>query len=124
MCAHKYVATIIVMLQLCHDYNYTHNIYSTGCINRFVRVAIDLTASTLTCRFRNNQSSVEKTCSVEYSLCGQEQVFKDERNSTLESPDWVILQFTLPSRCSCYTYTVRASNGTNTVVIEEKVDSG
>ena len=59
---------------------------------------------------------------MEYSLCNQERVFTMERNSTLEFPNRVTLQLGLPSGSDCYTYTIRASDGTSTVVVEGRVD--
>ena len=97
---------------------------TTECINRFVTVDIDPAASVLTCLFQNNHSSIETTCSVEYGKCDQEQVFKNEGNSTLESPYRVTLQLRLPSGSDCYMYTVTASDGVSTVVVVGKIGSG
>lgn len=98
------------------------HIHTTGCTNRLVTVDVDSAASTLTCQFQNDQNTVQKTCSVEYSICGQEQVFTTKGNSTLELPDRVTLQLSLPSGSNCYAYTIRASNGTSTVIVEGKMD--
>jgi hypothetical protein len=86
-------------------------------------VDINRIDSTLTCLFLGNQSSIERTCSVEYSICGQEEDFTAKGNSTLESPYMVILQLDLPGGSECYTFTVRATDGASTVAIMGKVDS-
>ena len=101
-------------------------IHSTGCTNKIVIVNFNSTASTLTCIFQNNESSIEKMCSVKYADCNQEEASKyTEGNSTLEFPDRVILQIILPSGSDCYTYTVRANDGTNnTVAVKGRVDLG
>ena len=101
-------------------------IHSIGCTSKLVTVNINSTASTLTCVFQNNESSIEKTCSVKYADCNQEEAsIYTEGNSTLEFPDRVILQIILPSGSDCYTYTVRAYDGANnTVAVEGRVDLG
>ena len=91
------------------------DIHSTGCINRFVTVTTS--NSTLTCEFLNNQSSIERTCSVEYRVCGQEEVFTSEGNSTLDVPDRVILQLSLLNGSDCYSYNVTASDGVSIVIV-------
>ena len=96
----------------------------TGCTNEFITVDIDSTTSTLTCLFQNKQNTVEKTCSVEYSLCNQDTVFTSEGNSTVEFPDRVVLKINLPSGSDCYMYTVHANDSTNTVMVEGSVDPG
>ena len=78
------------------------DIHLTGCINRFVSVTSSNFARI--CQFLNNQSPVEKTCSVEYRVCGQEEVFTSEGNSTLDTPDRVILQLSLLNGSGCYSY--------------------
>ena len=95
-------------------------IYTTGCTNDFVSVNIDLSASTLTCLFWNSWNNTTKTCSVQYSQCNQELVFIDG-NSTSNR---VVLQFDIPRRSDCYSYTVRASDGTNTVIVKDRFESG
>ena len=85
------------------------DIHSIGCTNRIVTVTGSTAA--LTCQFLSSQISVEKTCHVDYSVCGQEQIISTEGNSTLEIPNRVILQLSLPSGSDCYTYTVIASDG-------------
>ena len=59
---------------------------------------------------------------MEYSVCNQQQVFTTEGNSTLELPNRVTLQFSLPGDSDCYMYTIRASDGTNTVVVEGRMN--
>ena len=67
-------------------------IHSIACVNTFVMVDFNSAASILICQF-HNQSSVERTCSVEYNVCDQEEeVFSTEGSSTLESPGVVTLQ--------------------------------
>lgn len=61
---------------------------------------------------------------MEYSLCNQEQVFSDEGNNTLESPNRVTLQLRLPSGSDCYNYTVTASYGASTIIAEGRVNPG
>ena len=63
-------------------------------------------------------------CSIEYTLCGQEQVFSNEGNSSLEAPDRVKLQLSLPSGSDCYMYAVTASDGASTVIVVGMIDSG
>ena len=100
-------------------------ILHAGCTNEFVEVDIDLTTSSLTCLFQNNQNTAEKTCSVEYSLCThQGLVFSTEGNNTLEIPDRVTLKLNLTTGSNCYTYTVRASDGINTIVVEGRINPG
>ena len=77
------------------------HIHATGYTNEFVTVETDSTPSTLTCLFQNHQNTVEKKCSVEYSLCNQEEVLSTAENSTLEFPNQVTLQ--IPSGSDCYT---------------------
>ena len=57
-----------------------------------------------------------------YGVCSQEQVFAVEGNSTVESPDRVMLQLSLPSGTNCYTYTLTAYDGTSTAMVEGRVD--
>lgn len=65
----------------------------------------------------------QKTCSVEYGVCGQEQEYTTKGNHTSESSNRVILQLLqLPSGSSCYTYTITASDGTDTVIVKGMVD--
>ena len=96
-----------------------------ACTNRFVTVTVnaDSTTSTLTCQFHNTQNTNQRTCSAEYSVCDEEQVFTVEGNSTLESPDRVTLEISLPSESDCYTYTITAYNGSRTAMVEGKVDT-
>ena len=96
-------------------------IYSTACVNTFVTVDFNSAASTVTCQFHNH-SSVERSCSVEYSRCDQEEVFNKEGNSTLESPGVITLQLSLSNGPDCYTYRIVASDGTNIIVVEGKND--
>ena len=44
-----------------------------------------------------------------------------EENSTSESSDRVTLQLSLPSGSNCYVYTVTASDGTSTAMVEGMV---
>ena len=76
--------------------------------------------TTLTCLFWKSQSITTKTCSVQYSQCNQELAFTDG-NSTSNR---VILQFDIPRRSDCYSYAVRASDGTNTVIVKDQFESG
>ena len=94
-----------------------------GCTNEFVMVDDDPVASTLTCLFLNSPNTTTKFCSVEYGLCNQQR-FYYEGNSTLEFPNMVTIQIDLPSGSDCYMYTVRASDGTGTVIVEGRVDPG
>ena len=55
---------------------------------------------------------------MEYRVCGQEQVFISERNSTLDAPDRVILQLSLLNGSGCYLYNVTASDGVSTVIVQ------
>ena len=82
---------------------------------------MDSTTSTLTCLFQNDQKSVKKTCSVEYSICNQDRVFYEVGNNTLEFPDRVTLEI---KESDCYTYTIIASDGTKTVMVEGRVNPG
>ena len=97
--------------------------HNTGCTNDFVTVNIDQSASTLTCLFWNSPNTTIKTCNVQYSQCDREPVFVSNGNSTSEYPNTVILRFVLPSGSDCYTYTVRASDGTSNVVLKGRIDS-
>ena len=72
---------------------------------------------TLICQFLNNKSSAEKTCSVKYRVCGQEEVFTSEGNSTLDAPDTVLVQLSLLNGSDCYSYNATASNGVSTVIV-------
>ena len=94
----------------------------TECTNRFVIVDIESAASTLTCRFQNDQNTIQKTCRVVYGVCSQEQVFTVEGNSTAGSPDRVMLQLSLPSGTDCYTYTLTAYDGMSTALVEGRVN--
>ena len=102
-----------------HTHTHTHTI---GCTNTFVTVNVDSAASTLTCQFQNNQNTIQKTCSLEYRVCNQEQIFPTRGNSTVELPNTVILQISLPEGSDCYTYTITANDGTHTVMVEGRVD--
>ena len=93
-----------------------------GCTNRVVTVDIESTASTLTCQFQNNQNTIQKTCRVVYGVCGQQQIFTVEGNSTAGSPDRVTLQLNLPSGTNCYTYAITANDGTSTAMIEGRMN--
>ena len=84
-------------------------------------MSADSTSSTLTCQFQNNQNTNKKTCSVKYSVCDEEQIFTVEGNTTLESPNKVTLEINLPNGSDCYTYTITAFDGSNTVMVEGKV---
>ena len=108
------------MLQLI-NFAITH---ATGCTNDFVTVNIDLSASTLTCLFWNSQNTTTKTCSVQYGQCDQKPTSNSDGNSTSEFPDRVTLRFALSSHSDCYVYTVRASDGVTSVVLNERVDPG
>ena len=79
---------------------------------------IDPSTSTLTCLFQNSRNITTKMCSVQYSQCDQELVLMSDGNST---SDRVILQFQVSD---CYSYMVRASDGTNTVLFKGRVDPG
>ena len=57
-----------------------------------------------------------------YGVCGQQQVFTVEGNSTAGSPDRVTLQLNLPSGTNCYTYTLTAYDGTSTAMVEGRVN--
>ena len=115
--------SVVCALHQDHDCGMlTMHIHTTGCTNEFVTVEIDSTTSTLTCRFQNNLNTVEKTCSAVYSLCNQEDIFTTMGNSTSEFPNQVTLQ--IPSGSDCYTYTIRASDGTSSVMVQGRVDPG
>ena len=64
----------------------------------------------------------QKKCSIEYSVCGEEQVFTVEENATLESPNRVTVEISLPNESDCYIYTITAFDGSRTVIVEGKVD--
>ena len=96
---------------------------SIACTNEFVTVSAGSTASTFTCQFHNNQNTDQKTCSIEYSVCGEEQIFTVEGNATVESPNRVTLEISLPSGSDCYTYTITAFDGSSTAMVEGRVGS-
>ena len=98
------------------------DIHFIGCINRFVSVTTS--NFTLIYQFLSNQSSAEKTCSVEYRVCGQEQVFTSEGNSTLDALDRVILQLSLLNGSDCYSYNATASDGVSTVIVQGEITPG
>ena len=79
---------------------------------------IDSSASTLICLFKNSRNITTKMCSVQYSQCDQELAFSDGNSTS----DRVILQFAIPITSDCYSYTVRASDGTNTVIIKDVIE--
>ena len=93
-----------------------------GCTNRFVTVAIESAASTLTCRFQNNQNTIQKACRVVYGVCDQQQVFTVEGTTTAGSTDRVTLQLNLPGGTNCYTYTITAYDGTSTAMVEGRIN--
>ena len=95
--------------------------FITECTNEFVTVETNSVASTLSCLFKNNQSDSTNVCRVEYTPCNQEETFTSERNSTLDFPNKVTLQIDLPSGSDCYTYIVRASDGTSMVIVDGTV---
>ena len=93
------------------------------CTNSFVTVNVDSATSTLTCQFQNTQNTNQKTCSVEYRVCGQEQALTAIVTNTSESTNRVTLQLSLPNNgVNCYTYTVTASDGISTAMVEGRSD--
>ena len=61
---------------------------------------------------------------MEYRICGQEEVFISEGNSTLNAPDRVILQLNSLNGSGCYSYNIRASDGVSTVIVQGEIAPG
>ena len=88
------------------------------CNNRFVKVEYDPSTTTISCVFKNESDLSQKSCSVEYGLCGKEA--NSVQNGTTEgSPFTVTLKLNAIATNSkyCYVVTAKLSNDTLTVMV-------
>ena len=84
----------------------------------------DSDASTITCVFLNTGSqNGNHMCSIRYGSCQQEFSHDSQGSTTVEFPDRVVIQIKL-SGSECYVYSVKASNGTFSVIVEGNINTG
>lgn len=90
------------------------------CTNQFVEVQYDSATSTISCVFLNELDTSEKSCSIRYGLCGQEQTEMPADNTTTSS---VILNLDLTSidTSRMYCYSITARNRTYTVIVDGRI---
>jgi hypothetical protein len=101
---------------VCEDRFYS-NLLCAGCINQFVQVEYDASASTLSCTFLKRQNSV-KLCQIHYGPCGQDLTKTDNGTTTF---DVVLLNISVSSTSGgdeTFCYIVMATDGSYTVLVE------
>ena len=84
-----------------------------------MKVEYDPSTTTITCIFENESDLSQKSCSVQYGLCGKETKFV-QNNSIEGSPSTVTLKLSTIATNSknCYVVTARFSNDTLTVMVK------
>ena len=95
-----------------------------GCVNKFVAVEYDSTTSTITCQFLNQSGIYEplKRCSVHYGLCSNQQQQWTEISRTNNMSNNVTLQLDVVNLGRTYCFTVTATRGKDTVVVEGRAE--
>ena len=90
------------------------------CTNQFVEVQYDSATSTISCVFINELDTSEKSCSIWYGVCDQEQTEMAADNTTTSS---VMLNLDLTNTGSnlMYCYSITARNGTYTVIVDGRI---
>ena len=86
-----------------------------------MKVEYDPSTTTISCVFENKSDLSQKSCSIEYGLCGKETNSVPLENSTTEgSPFTVTLKLSTITTNSknCYVVTARFSNDTLTVMVK------
>lgn len=103
-------------------YTVSHcSIIIVECTNLFVEVQYyDSATSIILCVFLNELDTSEKSCSIQYGLCGQEQTEMAADNTTTSS---VMLNLDLTNTGSnlMYCYSITARNGTYTVIVDGRI---
>ena len=94
---------------------YSFILFPLDCINQFVMVKINHTASTVECSFINQSDISIKGCLIEYGQCGQTLDSFSQDNSTEQSPNHILLNVTA-AKIDCYVVT--ASSSTYIVRVE------
>ena len=94
--------------------------YSSERSDKFVDVSIDLASKTVTCLFLQQRENITKSCSIVYGL-SRENCKPQNQSRNTSNTDCVLIRF--PSNKQFqpheeYYFTVTASNGTFTALIE------
>ena len=112
---------------------YNHRAKSIMCMyieseNVFVDVVIDLSLTTVFCKFLNQQSSSIKSCTIEYGPSGRcdRLPYSSQNNHTSYSTTVTIDLPTFPLFFTemMYCFTVTANNGTHTVKVDGNFYTG
>ena len=113
---HDYGHSGSLALRSCkHGYHvYTFSI-SIECTNRFVEVQYNSATSTISCVFLSELDTSEKSCSILYGVCDQEQTKMAVGNTTSSS---VMLKVDVTGS---YCYTLVARNGTYTIMVDGRI---
>lgn len=91
-----------------------------GCINEFVKVDYNASASTLSCTFLKWQNST-KLCQVQYGPCSQDPTMTNEGTTRF---DVVTLNISVPPTTGgdeTFCYTIMATDGSYTVLVDGSV---
>ena len=92
-----------------------HFTLTLGTKNEYVDIKFE-SATSIVCEFRNQTRPNMKLCTITYGECEESLVMSAHGNTTDDSPNTVTLQ--LHSDLQNYCYTINATNGTFTVLIE------
>ena len=86
-----------------------------GTKDEFVDINFE-SATRVVCEFRNQDEQSNKLCGITYGECQQPLNMTTEGNSTVDSPNIVRLE--LHRYLQSYCYTIRATNGSFTMITE------
>ena len=104
-------------------------LYSSGTTNHFVDLSFNLASETATCLFLHQQESSYKSCSIMYGLPAGETCTSLSYQSNTSESNYVYMHIGLPTTNqlqsqSEYCFTITASNGTLTAMVEGTFTTG
>jgi hypothetical protein len=106
--------------------------YTTGVINQYVKVKLervvkkgnDSESTRIVCIFPNETSvQSELSCKILYKPCQEQNMTSRRAVGIKNSSNMVIIDLSVNLELKMYCYTITASNGTNTILIEDVVTS-
>ena len=97
---------------------YLYVFFHSECNNQFVEIKYNSAATTISCVFLNQLDSSEKSCSIQYGICDQEQTEMVASNTTSGN---VMLNLALTGSGRVYCYNITARNRTYTVIVDGKI---
>ena len=89
--------------------------FHLGAKNEFIDINFE-SATSIICEFHNQARPSMKMCAISYGECEESLIVSTHGSTTKDSPNTVRLQ--LHSDLQNYCYTINATNGTFTALIE------